>query len=119
MYSLQNNQKKLLTNLNAIFLTLFVLVLIIFKSTSEAVVPSFFTGWDVLLPVSIYLGQRRNLWEGLVILLLHGHLYSLNSSAPIGMFVVYYLVFTVCHFVVKRKYCFDCLLFAMVCFVCH
>lgn len=93
MYFLQNNQKKLLTSFNAVFLTLFVLLLILFKSTSEGLVPSVFTGWDILLPVVIYLGQRRNLWEGLLILLFNGHLYSLNSSAPIGMFVVYYLIF--------------------------
>ncbi len=93
MYFLQSNQKKLLTSLNALFLTLFVLLLILFKSTSEGVIPSVFTGWDILLPIVIYLGQRRNLWEGLLILLFNGHLYSLNSSAPIGMFVLYYLVF--------------------------
>lgn len=93
MYFLQSNQKKLLTNLNAIFLTLFVLALVLFKSTSEVIIPSVFSGWDILLPVAIYLGQRRNLWEGLLILLFNGHLYSLNSSAPIGLFVVYYLLF--------------------------
>jgi hypothetical protein len=93
LYFLQSKQKKLLTNFNSCFLTLLVLVLIVFKSTSEAIVPSFFLGWDVLLPFAIYVGQRRNLWEGILILLLNAHLFSLNSSAPIGMFVVYYLGF--------------------------
>jgi hypothetical protein len=93
LYFLQSNQKKFLTNLNALFLTLFVLVLILFKSTSGTIIPSVFYGWDILLPVAIYLGQRRSLWEGLLILLFNGHLYSLNSSAPIGLFVVYYLLF--------------------------
>jgi len=93
LYFLQSNQKKLLTNLNAVFLTLFVLILILFKSTSEGLISSVFTGWDILLPVVIYLGQRRNLWEGLLLLLFNGHLYSLNSAAPIGMFVIYYLFF--------------------------
>ena len=93
MYFLQSNQKKLLTNLNPAFLTLFVLFLVLFKTTAEVVVPSVFTGWDLLLPVVIYLGQRRAMWEGLLIVLFNGHLYSLNSSAPIGLFVVYYLGF--------------------------
>lgn len=93
MYFLQSNQKKLLTNLNPFFLTLFVLVLILFKTTAEGIVPSVFTGWDILLPVAIYIGQRRSMWEGLLLLLFNGHLYSLNSSAPVGMFVIYYLVF--------------------------
>lgn len=92
MYFLQSNQKKLVTNLNAVFLTSFVLGLILLKSTSEGIIPSMFLGWDVLLPVAIYLGQRRHIWEGLLLLLFNGHLYSLNSSAPIGMFVVYYLI---------------------------
>lgn len=93
MYFLQSNQKSLLTSFNAVFLTLFVLILILFKSTSEGLIPSVFTGWDILLPVVIYLGQRRNLWEGLLLLLFNGHLYSLNSSAPIGLFVIYYIFF--------------------------
>lgn len=93
MYFLQSNQKKLLTNLNPVFLTVFVLLLILFKTTAETSVPSVFTGWDLLLPVALYLGQRRVVWEGLLLVLFNGHLYSLNSSAPIGLFVVYYLLF--------------------------
>lgn len=93
MYFLQGNQKKLLTNLNPLFLTFFVLILILFKTTAEACVPSLFTGWDLLLPIVIYLGQRRAIWEGILIVLFNSHLYSLNSSAPIGLFVCYYLGF--------------------------
>lgn len=93
MYFLQSNQKKLLTNFNPVFLTVFVLLMILFRSTAEAIVPSVLTGWDILLPIAIYLGQRRAMWEGILILLFNAHLYSLNSSAPIGLFVVYYLLF--------------------------
>lgn len=70
-----------------------MLFLILIKTTAEVAVPLVFTGWDLLLPVVIYLGQRRVMWEGLLLVLFNGHLYSLNSSAPIGLFVVYYLFF--------------------------
>lgn len=47
--------------------------------------------WDLLLPVIIYLGQRRALIEGVILTLFICHLFSLNTAAPIGLFSIYYL----------------------------
>ena len=40
----------------------------------------------------VYFGQRRTFGEGLVLSLFTSHLYSLCSSAPIGVFATYYLI---------------------------
>lgn len=48
--------------------------------------------WDILLPFVIYVGQRRTLIEGILLVLFVSHLYSLSSVAPIGVFAVHYLI---------------------------
>ena len=92
MYFLQPNQKRLLSSLNPVFLVVFVLLLIVFRSISEFVLPVLLRPWDVLLPFMVYFGQRRSFGEGLVLALFTSHLYSLCSSAPIGVFATYYLI---------------------------
>jgi hypothetical protein len=47
---------------------------------------------DLLLPIVVYLGQRRSLPEGLILTLFCSHLYSLSSAAPIGVFATHYLL---------------------------
>ncbi len=91
MYSLQTDrQKRLLTSLNpGIFLGL-VFFFILFRTTSEPLFPDALRRWDLLLPVSVYLGQRRGLIEGFILIFLSSHLYSLCSSAPAGLFVILY-----------------------------
>lgn len=91
MYSLQTDrQKRLLTSLNpAIFLGL-VFFFILFRTTSEPLFPDSLRRWDLLLPIAVYLGQRRGLVEGSILIFLSSHLYSLCSSAPAGLFVILY-----------------------------
>lgn len=48
--------------------------------------------WDLLLAFMIYFGQRRPLFEGLLLWFFLSHLYSLQSVAPVGVFVIYYLI---------------------------
>ena len=92
MYFLQPGQKRLITSFNPVFVGLFVLVLILIRTTSEPVIPAVLRQWDLLLPAIIYVGQRRGLFEGLLLVLFLSHLYSLCSAAPIGVFVVHYLL---------------------------
>lgn len=69
----------------------FVFFLILLRTTGDAVVPRLLRSWDILLPFVVYLGQRRSLPEGLILTLFAGHLYSLSSAAPIGLFAIHYL----------------------------
>ena len=98
MFFLQPNQKRLLSSLNPVFFVGAVFVLILVRTTAEPVLPALIHQWDVLLPFSIYFGQRRTLPEGLILTLFTSHLYSLCSAAPIGVFTSQYLVL----FVVAR-----------------
>jgi len=61
------------------------------RSTADPVLGGLLRHWDVLLPFIVYFGQRRGFLEGLVLSILTSHLYSLSSTAPIGLFVTYYL----------------------------
>jgi len=70
----------------------FVFLLILIRTTGDAIVPRMLRSWDILLPVVVYLGQRRSLPEGLILTLFAGHLYSLSSAAPIGLFAIHYLL---------------------------
>ncbi len=92
MFFLQPNQKRLLNSLNPVFLVLFVVFLILVRTTAEPLFPSVFRQWDLLLPFMVYFGQRRSLAEGMGLALLTSHLYSTCSSAPLGVFSVVYLV---------------------------
>ena len=40
----------------------------------------------------VYLGQRRGLVEGVVLWFLLAHIYSLCTTAPIGVYTVHYLI---------------------------
>lgn len=92
MYFLQPGQKRFLSSLNPVLLGGFVYFLILFRTTSEAALPSVLRHWDLLLPFVVYVGQRRTIVEGLLLVLFMSHLFSLGSAAPIGLFAVHYLV---------------------------
>jgi hypothetical protein len=47
--------------------------------------------WDILLPFVVFFGQRRSLPEGIILSLFSSHVYSLCSSAPLGVFTTTYL----------------------------
>ncbi len=66
--------------------------LILFRTTAEPTMPDVFRRWDFLLPVMIYIGQRRGMKEGLLLVLFISHIFSISSAAPIGVFAVYYLI---------------------------
>ena len=105
MYFLQASQKRFLSSLNPVLLGLFVYFLIVFRSTSEFSFPTLLRRWDLLLPFVIYVGQRRTVVEGLLLVLFMSHLFSLSSSAPIGVFAIHYLViFLVARFLVYGIY---------------
>lgn len=72
--------------------------LLLVRTTAFWIAPGFFSNWDLLLPFMIYFGQRRPLFEGLLLWFVLAHLYTLQSVAPVGVFVVYYLVL----FVISR-----------------
>lgn len=92
MFFLQANQKRLLNSLNPLVMVGFVFVLIMVRTTGDAIVPKLFRSWEILLPFVVYLGQRRSLPEGLILTLFAGHLFSLSSAAPIGLFAIHYLI---------------------------
>lgn len=54
--------------------------------------PLSFRRWDLLLAPMIYIGQRRSIHEGLLLVLFLTHIFSLSSAAPIGVFAIYYLL---------------------------
>ncbi len=70
----------------------FVFSLILIRTTMDPLFPSWFRHCDVLLPFVVYLGQRRNLPEGLILTLFSSHIFSLCSAAPIGVFTTNYLL---------------------------
>ncbi|NBX91848.1 MAG: hypothetical protein EBZ49_02565 [Proteobacteria bacterium] len=89
----QSNQQKLLRSLNPVFMVGFFLVLMLVKTTAYWLSPWFLGHWDILLPFMVYFGQRRPVFEGLLLWFILAHLYTLQSAAPIGVFVIYYLLF--------------------------
>lgn len=72
--------------------------LLLVRTSAFSVFPKVFSSWDILLPFMLYFGQRRPLFEGLLLWFILSHLYTLQSVAPIGVFVVYYLIL----FVISR-----------------
>lgn len=62
----------------------------ILRTTSESLFPDTFRRWDLLLPVAVYLGQRRDFLEGAVLVFILAHLYTLCSVAPAGVFILQY-----------------------------
>lgn len=92
MFFLQPSQKRLLSSLNPVFLVFFVFGLVLLRTAWEPILPGFIRRWDVLLPFVVYFGQRRSLPEGLILALFTSHLYSLCSTAPIGVFTTHYLI---------------------------
>ncbi len=92
MFYLPPSQKRLLSSLNPLFFIAAVGAVILLRTSLVAVWPGFFKQWDILLPFAVYYGQRRSVPEGLILALFSGHLYSLCSGAPIGVFTTSYLL---------------------------
>lgn len=92
MYFLSKNQKKFLSNLNPFLLLILIFCLTLLRTTGEPMLPNLVGQWDILLPFVVYFGQRRSLVEGVTLTILASHMYSLCSSAPIGVFIVHYLL---------------------------
>lgn len=105
MLSLPPSQKRLLSSLNPLFLIGAVGFLIFVRTAAVPLWPGFFKQWDILLPVAVYYGQRRSVFEGLILALFSGHLYSLCSGAPIGVFpTAYFLIFVVARLITYGLY---------------
>lgn len=92
MFFLQASQKRFLNNFNAVFVVALTLFVIVGRSVGLQIFPGFFAHLDILLPFVVYFGQRRSMAEGLTLTIITSHLYSLCSSAPIGIFVLLYLM---------------------------
>ncbi|MBI1862322.1 MAG: hypothetical protein HYR96_15515 [Deltaproteobacteria bacterium] len=67
-----------------------VFAVVTIRTTVDPWIPLFSGYWDALFALIVYLGQRRTFVEGGILTLFAGHIYSLSSSAPIGLFVIYY-----------------------------
>ena len=91
MLFLSPSQKRFLSSLNPLLLGGLVYLLIIVRTATDPILPSILRQWDLLLPFVVYVGQRRTLIEGILLVLFISHLFSLASVAPIGVFAVYYL----------------------------
>ncbi len=65
--------------------------MLLLKTALYPVAPAFVQRWDILLPFVVFYGQRRSLPEGIILSLFSSHLYSLCSSAPLGVFTTTYL----------------------------
>ncbi|NBX81583.1 hypothetical protein EBQ90_00620 [bacterium] len=98
MLYLQTNQAKTIRSFNPIIMIGLFLVLLLVRTTTFWIAPSVFSNWDLLLPFMVYYGQRRPLFEGLLLWFVLAHLYTLQSVAPVGVFIIYYLLI----FVVSR-----------------
>lgn len=63
-------------------------MLLIVRASLLAAFPSFFQFFDILIPFTVYMGQRRSLWEGAGLSLGFGYLFSLFSVAPQGFYMM-------------------------------
>ncbi len=91
MFFLHPSQKRLLNSLNPVFFVVFVELVLMVRSTSASVLPRMVLTADLLMPFMVFFAQRRSTWEGFILALFCSHLYSLSSSAPIGVFAFFYL----------------------------
>jgi hypothetical protein len=89
---LQTSQQKTIRSVNPLIMVGLFVGLLVIRTTAFWLFPGLFTNWDLLLPFMLYFGQRRPLFEGLLLWFILSHLYSLQSVAPMGVFVVYYLI---------------------------
>lgn len=92
MLFLHPSQRRLLNSLNPLFFILAVFALILVKTAFFPFWPGFVARWDLLLPFVVFFGQRRSLPEGIILSLFSSHVYSLCSSAPMGVFTTTYLL---------------------------
>jgi hypothetical protein len=82
----------LLSSLNPLFFIGAVFFLILVKTSLYPFAPTLVQRWDLLLPFVVFFGQRRSLPEGIILSLFSSHIYSLCSSAPLGVFTTTYLL---------------------------
>ncbi len=73
------------------FFVAFVAMVLLVRSTSAQVLPRMVLTADLLMPFMVFFAQRRSTWEGFILALFCSHLFSLSSSAPIGVFAFFYL----------------------------
>lgn len=92
MSFLPPSQRRLLNSLNPLFFILAVFFLILVKTAFYPFAPTWVQRWDLLLPFVVFFGQRRPLPEGIILSLFSSHIYSLCSSAPLGVFTTTYLL---------------------------
>lgn len=82
-----------------------VFILIILRTTSESLFPEMFRRWDLLLPIAVYLGQRRGFIEGATLVFIIAHFYTLSSVAPAGIFILHYgIIFLIAKGLLKFIY---------------
>ena len=95
MYSLPIHQqpRKSFSNVNAVLILILISGFIVIFSSGKSLFPFPVYRWDILLPFMIYFGQRRTWTEGIVLTVVSAHLYSLASSAPVGLFTIHYLLY--------------------------
>lgn len=92
MLFLQPSQKQFLSTINPLVMVLLVACGITLRTTVDPFIPIFSGLWDVLFAWVVYVGQRRSFFEGGVLVLFAGHLYSLSTSAPFGVYLIYYVI---------------------------
>ncbi len=85
------SQRRLLNSLNPLFFILALVCFILMKTALFPFSPHWVQRWDILLPFVVFFGQRRSLPEGIILSLFSSHVYSLCSSAPLGVFTTTYL----------------------------
>lgn len=98
MLSLQTEQQKTIRSLNPLIMLGIFASFLLIRTSCANLLPQVVLGWDFVLPFMIYFGQRRPLFEGLLLWFLMSHWFSLESMAPLGVWVIFYLLL----FVVAR-----------------
>ena len=91
LFSLPINRRRWVLLANPLFLVFIMTACLILRTVDEPLAGPVFRRWDCLLPAVVFLGQRRKLWEGLALVFIFSHVYALASSAPLGLYLVYYL----------------------------
>jgi len=92
LLSLQTEQKKTIRSLNPLFMVGLFFLFLLLRTSCGALLPTMILKWDFLLPFMIYFGQRRPFFEGLLLWFIMSHWFSLESSAPMGTWVMFYLI---------------------------
>ena len=93
MLQIRKAKSPSLKSLNILLMGAVVVGLLVVKSTLMPILePSLAAFIEPLWVVFLYLGEKRNLLEGLLMTLFFSHLLSLQSGAPVGVFLVCALI---------------------------